>query len=279
MIDRRVIKLCAISIICLSSILIPNRGFSQPNQHNNRIMKADEVAAKIKAARQHNKDIHAALAFFEKRGQPIQWELSSGITGPKPAYSAALQRRESCSVDLQPVSFAPAAQIGGQTSDGGWIELYWITALSLPYEWHGTAVADEYDSFGNLTNEYVAEIVLQMPDHTAYQWNVAYEAPVSGGVVQDPIDGPGLLLTIDASRPLSIQAKAIQRDLNRPKVTPVKWLGGWASWGKCSAAWCGGAAVGCAIANWWNAEIAFGPCAAAGCVGGAIGCTYGTLWN
>jgi hypothetical protein len=280
MLSIKVSKLCAAVVFFLFCLLISiNSGFAQSVQPTHRTMKQDEVAAKIKAARKNNKDIHAALAYFEKRGQPIQYELASGVTGPRPVQVASLRPHEGCRANFSLKSFDPLQQIIDPSGTGGWVELMWIPALSLPYEWHGTAVGDEYDSAGNLVREYVAEIVLQMPDPNIYQWNVVFEAPVAGGVVGDPLGGPGLLLTIDASKPLSIQAKTIKKELSSPRVAPAKWLGGWGAWGKCSAAWCGGAAAGCAAANFWNAEVAFGPCAAAGCIGGAIGCTYGTLWN
>jgi hypothetical protein len=53
------------------------------------------------------------------------------------------------------------------------------------------------------------------------------------------------------------------------------WKGDYRGYYGCSAAWCAGAAIGCAL----FADGAAPGCFAAGCTGAMIGCSYGTLWE
>jgi hypothetical protein len=177
-------------------------------------------------------------------------------------------------------SFAPQSSLGN-----GYVELTWVPDLSIDYEWHGTVIGDLYDDFGNLVDEYVANIVMVMPDHSLYQWDVVYETPIYNGVVQPPIDEPGMYTSVDLGSPLHGQQLELMPVANKKpnsvnrygdasftKVSMQQRRRSWRAWAKCSAAWGGGAVVGsmagCAIASAWSAEILWAPCTVVGSVSG-----------
>ena len=171
--------------------------------------------------------------------------------------------------------------------------MIFIPSYTAPGWWEGTVDARRYDAYGNLQDEYIANTVMTSPDPDT-PFSVADEAVVYDGVTDPPPIAP---IYTDEPMPQQPYVTAVPKpatpneprrggspaaisSLSTPgKVQAKRWLGRWGAWGKCSLAWCGGAAVGCAVGNWWNAEIAWGPCTAVGCIGGAIGCTYGTLWD
>lgn len=274
---------------------------AQSNQHtNNQSSKAKsgpEVAARVKALKESSKSVREALKAFETKGHKPKIEDSSAITGTHASNKTA-QTSGGNSVFFQNASFMKKSEIGDD-----YVEMIWVPTLSIEYEWQGTAIANRYDAYGNLIDQYVANIVMVMPDHNTYSWDVVYEVPYYEGAPLEPIYEPGMYTYVDLGTPLSDQQNQLQQQLQmvskRDKAGAVgnvqftkakalvRWRGGWRAWGKCSAAWGGGSwvggAAGCGLANWWNAEILWGPCTVVagvtGTIAGAIGCTYGTLWD
>lgn len=242
-----------------------------------------EVAARVKALKENNKNVRAALKVFENKGHKPKIENSSALIG-----SHASPNRQAAGSDsgiFQKASFVKQAQVGDD-----YVELIWVPTLSIDYEWQGTAIATRYDDYGNVLDQYVANIVMVMPDHNTYQWEVVYEVPFYNGVASEPIYEPGMYTDVDLGNSLSQQQLELSQQINKLNKAEssgnvhfvkakAQRRGGWRAWARCSGAWGVGAAVGCAVGNWWNAEIAWGPCTAVGAIGGAIGCTYGTLWS
>ncbi len=301
-------KLCYVfAIWTLASVVTTSTSaFAAGGRRKARFIRRHEITQNIQRLRIHNNRINNALRFFEDRGG-MQWENATGVRLPR--YMALAEQplqhkgidmaelspmvlpvskrnqRASCGVPLLQNRGALPVEDDPTTIDAsaGWQELTFIPVLNLPYEWHGTAIAQQFDANGNLLDEYVGNIILVMPDHNVYSWNVVYEADVINNTLQPPVPGSDMYTNIDPSLPLSSTVK------NRPLrnglpfaeyvLAKITWAGGWRSYFKCTGSWCGGAAAGCAIIHWWNAEIAWGPCAVAGCVTAAVGCSYGTLWN
>jgi hypothetical protein len=257
------------------------------NQLKDRAFKAasgPEVAARVRLLKEQSKDVRAALKVFENKGRRPKVEESSMLSGlyPRSKRMALATRCRDCG-SFQKIKFSQ------DNTGGSYVELIWVPTLSLEYEWHGTAIGNLYDDYGNLIDQYVANIVIVMPDHNVYRWEVVYELPFRNGVPLEPLDEPGMYTNVDIGTPLAEQylSKAIGTRSGGAKFAKIRWRGGWRAWFKCSAAWCGGAILGsiitCGALNWWNAEIAFAPCAITGsgigCIGSAVGCSYGTLWD
>jgi len=261
----------------------------QTKNQSSKAKSGPEVAARVKALKESSKSVREALKAFETKGHKPKIEDATAITGTHASNKTA-QAAGINGVMFQKASFMKQTEIGDE-----YVEMIWVPTLSIEYEWQGTAIANRYDAYGNFIDQYVANIVMVMPDHNYYQWEVVYEVPYYEGTALEPISEPGMYTYVDLGSPLNEQQFQLQMVdqaiAKRSKVGSagnvqfvkakalLRWRGGWRAWGKCSAAWGVGAAVGCAVGNWWNAEIAWGPCTAVGAIGGAIGCTYGTLWD
>lgn len=188
-----------------------------------------------------------------------------------------------------PASFAPQES---SLSDGT-VEIIFVPGYSVDHEWQGSVIANRYDEYGNLVEQYVAESVMTTPDPNYYSWDEIYEAPVYGGEVQEPVSEPGMYTDYNWGSTRQEQPMEYQ---NVAKKNGAAAAGGGAqfekasyaaqtrrarirAWARCSFAWCGGAAVACVGVNLWNAGLLAGPCFAVGCGASAIGCTWGTLWQ
>lgn len=334
---------------------------------NVRVKKGKEVAEHVKKLKAKNKDVRAAFEVFERKGRRMRIEYSQALTGKvvlenaNTASAGAAVSKERKNRGL----FQKAGLTVQDTyNDGVGVELTFVPALSIEYEWQGTLIASRYDDYGNLVEQKVGNIVMFMPDPNVYQWEVVYEAPVVNGVVEQPAWTEGManptyeLGTPWEDQPVyfwnnypelqqehpELRQPAEYRYYDQPApdpswgrerpveqqqvarternqlfktigltVAPVGMLrtsflqarnppprnrhpgriqdcpicqadrarerAQIRAWAGCTGSWCGGSALGCAVANWWNAEIAWGPCTAAGCITAAVGCTWGTLWG
>jgi len=269
----------------------------QTKNQSSKAKSGPEVAARVKALKESSKSVREALKAFETKGHKPKIEESSALTGTHASDKTAKSTGVN-NVMFQKASFMKQTEYGDE-----YVEMIWVPTLSIEYEWQGTAIANRYDAYGNFIDQYVANVVMVMPDHNYYSWDVVYEVPYYQGAAQEPIYEPGMYTYVDIGTPLSNQQYQLQQQLQvlskRDKADSaggvqfakakalVRWRGGWRAWGKCSAAWGGGSwvggAAGCGLANWWNAEILWAPCTVVagvtGTIAGAIGCTYGTLWD
>lgn len=291
---KKIIARFIVSCLVVTAMFVLNTQFAsfrvgaqQTRQPPPKAKSGPEVAARVKTLKENNKTIRAALKVFENKGHKPKIEDSSALTGSHASTKStqAVVGNDNSRI-FQKVSFVQQSQIGDD-----FVELIWVPTLSIEYEWQGTAIATKYDNYGNVIDQYVADIVMIMPDPNTPQWEVVYEVPFYNGIAQEPLYEPGMYTNVDLGNPLSQQQLELPLQVSKlgkaesasnvrfVKAKAQRWRGGWRAWGKCSGAWGVGSAVGCAVAHWWNAEILWGPCTAAGAIAGAIGCSYGTLWD
>jgi len=249
-----------------------------------KVKKGREVAAKVSKLKESSENVRAALKYFEKKGKPSKIDESFAITGSvsSPNTTTAVNRTR---------PFYQAASFTQQSSvSEGNVELIFVPSFSDGGEWQGTVIANRYDDYGSLLEQYVAESILVMPDPNTYSWDEVYEAPVYGGEVQAPISEPGMYTdytwgTTRAEQPagymyMTRSNKANSQDGKFVKASFVQSRRARVrAWARCSFAWCAGAGIACVGVNLWNAEILAGPCFAVGCGTSMIGCTWGTIWQ
>lgn len=282
-----VIVFVAMFIMDKQSVSYHASANNQQNDKTPKVKSGPEVAARVKLLKENNKTIRAALKVFEDKGHKTKIEDSFALTGSYPSKKLAYAADSNDSSRIfQKASFVQQPQIGDD-----YVELTWVPTLSIEYEWQGTAIATKYDNYGNVIDQYVADIVMVMPDHNTNQWEVMYEVPFYNGIAQEPLYEPGMYTDINLGEPLSQQQLELSQPISKlgkvefannvhfVKANAQRRLGGWRAWARCTGAWGVGAAAGCVIAHVWNAEVLWGPCTAAGTVVGAIGCTWGTLWE
>lgn len=252
-----------------------------------KVKKGPEVAARVRALRESSENVRAALKYFERRGGGPKIEESFAIYGSYRAannVAAVGGRFGNVGAFFRPAGFAPQESRIAESN----VEIIFVPYHSVDYEWQGTVIANRYDDYGNLAEQYVAESVITMPDPNTYSWDEIYEAPVYGGEVQPPVDEPGMYtdynwgstreqqpetyMYVAKSAGARDGAKVVKAGLQTRRARVRAWA-------RCSFAWCGGAGVACVAVNIWNAELLAGPCFAIGCITGAIGCTWGTLWQ
>jgi hypothetical protein len=261
--------------------------FDQGNRKADyQVKNGRDVVGRVRMLRENNKNIRAALRSFETRGYEPRTEDSFAITGALPVFNSTRAKQCPTCGWLQPASFQPQSTI-----DGDGVELIFVPTVSIAREWQGTVIATRYDSNGSFIDQYVANSILVMRDPNTYRWDEVYEAPVEAGVVQDPINEPGMYTNVELGTPLQQQSDQLTERQNNKRDSLLRQVrlmkasvaqGGQArirGWARCSFAWCAGAGVACVGANIWNAELLAGPCFAAGCGASMIGCTWGTIWR
>lgn len=264
---------CVLVAICLSFI-ISRALYAEVRVVNPQQRRGPDAAEKVHKLIAANSHLRAALDRIKGRGLHPHVESAVMLTG------TGVRSTTSAAGIAARMQSAPRAN---EVVSGDAVELIFIPAYTAPGYWEGTIDAYRYDASGNLLNENIANVVISSPDPSTafdvtyadpvYEFNVTNDGPYS-------LNAPGgdqYPTETQTQKPRPRLAPALQPRLK--PVTMQTWRGCWSCWGKCSLAWCGGAAVACAVANWWNAELAWGPCTTIGCIGGTIGCTYGTLWN
>lgn len=249
-----------------------------------KVKKGPEVAAKVRKLKEGNENVRAALRYFDKKGKPSKIEESFAITG-----SSSSSKTTTAINSMRPFYQTASFSQDSRVSDGN-VEIIFVPSYSEAGEWQGTVIANRYDDYGSLLEQYVAESILVMPDSNTYSWDEVYEAPVYGGEVQAPISEPGMytdynwgttreaqpegyMYTSRSNKANSQDGKFVKASFVQSRRARVR------AWARCSFAWCGGAGITCVAVNIWNAELLAGPCFALGCGTSVIGCSWGTLWQ
>lgn len=153
---------------------------------NVKVERGPELAVRLKKLKETNKNVRAALWAFEKRGHKPKLDEAMSITGTIQAADqtqtsgAALAR----GMKLNEAVFRKASLIVPQQTtlrgDYG-IELIFITTLDMTYEWQGTVIANRYDDYGNLLQQYVADTVLTASNYNSQEWMNRYEVSYENG--------------------------------------------------------------------------------------------------
>jgi hypothetical protein len=262
-----------LTAVCLALAISPAI-YAQVDVINARIQRGPEAAAKVNAAIAKNPHLKEAIARMESRGTHSHIEAATIISG----IAVPANRSTNAS--------SPRVGATSETISGDDVEITFIPNTYYYGYWDGTVDAQLYDANGTLLDEYIGNVTGQAADPSSgldctYE-DVTYAYDI-GGDYGDGGGGGGGPYTY------SLPEKG-QRQRTLPpgehhdvrafrKVSAQGWLGHWGDWGKCSGAWCVGAAAGCGAANLVDAEIGWLPCTGAGCIAGAIGCTHGTLWK
>lgn len=252
-----------------------------------KIKKGPEVAAKVRKLKESSENVRAALKYFDKKGHAPKIDDAFAVVGstlhPKTTIASTGQNSL-----YQLASFTKASSFAPQTISDGNVEIIFVPAYSVGGEWQGTVIANRYDEYGSLVEQYVAESILVMPDPNTYSWDEVYEAPVFGGEVQAPISEPGMYTEYNwgntrEQQPTDYQYMSKSDSHNRPEFVKAGFMQSRRAriraWARCSFAWCAGAGIVCVGVNIWNAELLAGPCFAVGCGGAMVGCTWGTIWQ
>jgi hypothetical protein len=160
--------------------------------------------------------------------------------------------------------------------------LIWVPGNSQENYWLGTFYATLYDDNGQVLADQISNIEMLYVLPGAEGWDRTWQDNVYAydhdhGPIEVSFGGSSFGGSSDGS----IRFRTIQfwADPHVRLQPVVRWIGRYKQWLGCSLAWCAGAAGGCGLAHWWNAEILWAPCTGVGCVTAFVGCTYGSLWE
>lgn len=155
-----------------------NKQEKQQRVKDIKIQNGPEIAARVKKLKESNKNVRAALRAFEKNGHTPKIDAAVVITGKVESSAVASNRIRKGSMIQQASFFAPQQQ--ATISENG-IELIFITTLEMTYEWQGTVIANRYDEYGNLIQQYVADTVLTASEYNPQEWSDRYEVSFENG--------------------------------------------------------------------------------------------------
>lgn len=260
---------------------MPSRAAQAANAietRNVRIVRGPRVAGYVRERLQQRRTGPALRQAFERlesqRGVKVDIDAAWGVIGyakPRTRSGAASSEKR-----LRLISTEQQWSISEDT-----VELIWVPGDSQENYWLGTFYATLYDESGQILADQISNIEQQYILPSAEGWDETWRDHVYAydnerGPIEVSFGGP----SFGGSSDPSIGFRTIQFRSPRMMIQPVaRWLGRYKQWLGCSVAWCAGAAGGCALGNWWNAEIAWAPCTGVGCTTAFVGCTYGTLWE
>jgi hypothetical protein len=250
------------------------------NVKDARVVKGARVVAHIKHMLQQHIGAHLRHAFAKlekEKGATVDVTKGWGVVG----QASPTVRPISLGVPGSPARLLRASVTARQQwslSDDN-VELIFLPAIEQDGYWLGTFVATHYDDVGNADVYEIINVEMTYTQPTAAGWDTTYSDPVYEGPPpdHDPMEG-GHLIAGSAGATVR-HAQLSGTDRMEIRRVGLKWLGKYKGWLGCSAAWCAGAAGGCALGHWWNAEILWAPCTGIGCAGAMVGCTYGSLWE
>lgn len=121
---------------------------------DSKVKRGPEVAARVKKLKETNKSVLAALKKFEKNGRKPQIEESVLISG------TIIEEASSNSRNVRGLMQKVGIKTQQQTTvSGEGYELILTPSLVVDGEWQGTAVCTRYDEYGNVIEQYAANIV------------------------------------------------------------------------------------------------------------------------
>ena len=118
-----------------------------------KVKHGPEVAERVKRLKETNKSVLAAFKKFEKNGRKPQIEDSLLISG------TILEEASSKSRDGLSLIQKASMKTQQTTISGGGYELILTPSLVVDGEWQGTAICTRYDEYGNVIEQYAANIV------------------------------------------------------------------------------------------------------------------------
>ena len=256
------------------------------NGVNLKVKKGPEVAAKVRKLKESNQNVRAALKYFDKKGKPSKIDDAFAIVGYAP--SSKMKVASTNNSLFRPASFTSPSSFASQDISDGNVELIFVPEYEVQGEWQGTVIANRYDEYGSMVDQYVAESILVKTDPSTISWDEVYEAPVYGGEVQPPITESGMYSDYNWGTPRDQQpqdyktiakadshnkAQVVQAGFVQARSPRVR------SWARCSFAWCAGAGVSCVAVGLLFAELIAMPCFQTACGAAMLGCTWGTIWQ
>ncbi|MBC8028631.1 MAG: hypothetical protein H7Z16_00840 [Pyrinomonadaceae bacterium] len=127
-----------------------------------RHQKGAKVGTRVRQLRKHNKNLHRALADFERNekrngNKPRIDESESFMIDPAGGTAAV---NMSANGPLRKVSYKPQEDFSGYG-----LEVIVITTYEAPGEWQGTLIFNKFDPSGGYLGEYVANVIIG-PDPT-----------------------------------------------------------------------------------------------------------------
>ena len=236
--------------------------------------------------KESSENVRGALRYFDKKGRPSKIDEAFAVVGSVPSSN-----KTTASINnplIRPASFVKPSSFATQDISDGNVELILVPDYDAAGEWQGTVIANRYDEYGGLVEQYVAESILVMPDPNTVSWDEVYEAPVCGGEVQSPISEPGMYTdyiwgTTRDQQPTDYMMISRSDSHNQAKVVKAGFVqtrrARVRAWARCSFAWCSGAGIACVGVGLFFAEVIAMPCFQTGCGASMVGCTWGTIWQ
>ena len=235
-------------------------------ERKSRHQKGAKVGTRVRQLRKHNKNLHRALADFERNekrngNKPRIDESESFMIDPAGGTAAF---NMSANGPLRKVSYKPQEDFSGYG-----LEVIVITTYEAPGEWQGTLIFNKFDPSGGYLGEYVANVIIgpdptnTLPDVIAEisygdgQAYLEYGDEYMYGELGDP--GAGFQQPPIASIGRSIFKKAsfqgplglVRRIVQNPRVR---------GYVKCTWAGSLAGAAGCGVVSAFFAGAPFIPC-------------------
>jgi len=193
----------AISLILIASLLgiFPATGATRNTQRKNPLAnikaKAEhgaKVAKRIKQLKETNKSVRGALQAFEKNGHKPKVDEAVSIPGriETPVVQTAYRK----------ANYAPQQE----TIAGDGVEMIFITVLDLPNEWQGTTIANFYDPYGALEEQYVSDVVITNSEYSPSEWTARYDLKFEPDGIGYINHQPGMFTSFNLGIPIQQQA-------------------------------------------------------------------------
>ncbi len=159
----------------------PKQNEKQRTVRDSKIKTGPEVAAKVNALRERNKNVRAALKALENSGRKPKIDKSVAISG---IISEAVSKKSRASVSRSIVDrlFKKASYAAQETvvRDENGYEAIFVPVLDTYDDWQGTVIATKYDQYGYQVDQYVFDVALRR-DYANEGWESVFEVSYWGG--------------------------------------------------------------------------------------------------
>ncbi len=258
----------------------------QERGERRHVKQGEEVGKRVKQLQKFNKNVRKALAEFEKNekrnGHKPKHDESFSVTldpAGGPPSSAALKMASSVASTFRKASF------NSQDPDysGYGVEMIFIPTYSVPSEWQGTVIFNEFDPSGAYLSQYVADVAM-VPDPTNTFWDVYEEVSYQDGEAYLQYGSPYFEFGTPRDNQDSGALQPVISGIKKPDYvkaglvpTPQGWRGTphfgipptpkmkWVM--KCTTIGSAGVAVRCGIGSFFLGGAPYLPCQGAGSAG------------
>jgi hypothetical protein len=234
-----------------------------------KVIAGPQIRESLREKLQGPKGVHLRRAFdllYKAKGVRVDLNAAWGIVGPSARRAKGVMREPEAPM-VRPIRQQWSWADGNTT-------LYFIPGNSQDGSWTGTFEGGTCDSGS------CADIIINVEQHfdeANGNWYGTWEQLV----YTDDDRGQHQWVSLDgrSEEPQILRARYEQPQRFSVRPAGLRVFRDYGNWLGCGMYWCGGMALGCAAAHWWNAEIGWGPCTGASCIGSYIGCSWGTIFR